>query len=231
MTVAERVRIQRSETKPANGEQRILLHGVDWQAYEKILDAVGDRPIFLTYDRGSLEIMSPSYWHGNYTALLGRLIEILTFELRMPLKACGMTTFRRQDLERGLEPDTCFYIRNAASLKGKKKIDLSRDPPPDLAIEVDIFRSSLDRMAIYAALGVPEVWRFDGETLHVYQLALDRVYKPCRRSPTFPFLPLAKITYFLHQSEHKDDNEIVRAFLQWVRKQITADWKEKPRKR
>src|SRR5688500_6748040 len=99
-------------------------------------------------------------------------------------------TLRREDLERGLEPDNCFYTTRWRAIIGKKRFDLTRDPPPDLAIEIDVTSSSLDRQGIYAALGVPEIWRFDGESLRVFQLGPDGDYRACERSPTFPELPL-----------------------------------------
>src|SRR3954454_19090485 len=156
-------------------EPRIVLRGVGWEGYERMLELVGDRPIRLTYDRGDLELMVPSHDHERYKSLLGRLIETLTLELDLPCDAAGSTTWRKQLEDRGLEPDECYYLANAERVSGRK-IDLEVDPPPDLAIEVEISRSALDRMGIYAALGVPEVWRFDGETLRVAQLRADGTY-------------------------------------------------------
>jgi Uma2 family endonuclease len=206
-------------------EQRFLLHAVDWQTYEKLLDAVGDRHVRLTYDRGTLELRSPSSEHETYAALLGRFIEMLTLELKIRIRARGSTTFRRQDLERGLEPDRCFYIQNAARLQGRRQIDLSRDPPPDLAIEVDITHSSLNRLGIYAALRVPEVWRFDGERLQAYRLRSEGDYEPCEQSLAFPFLPLAELVPFLQRSDTEDDTELAESFLEWVRTRIVPAWK------
>jgi Uma2 family endonuclease len=207
------------------GEQRLLLQAVDWPTYEKFLEAVGDRRVRLTYDRGNLELRSPSPEHEVYATLLGRFVEMLTFELKLPLKACGSTTFRRQDLERGLEPDRCFYIASAARLRSRRLIDLTRDPPPDLAIEVDITSSSLNRLAIYEALRVPEVWRFDGEVLQVYRLRADGTYELGEQSLAFPFLPLAEVVPFLHQSETMDDTALAEAFLNWIRTRVVPLWK------
>ena len=169
--------------------------------------------------------MSPSYEHEAYGALLGRMIEILTEELNIPIKAGKSTTFRRLDLDRGLEPDECYYIDNAARLLGKAEIDLRRDPPPDLAIEVDITSSSLDRMGVYAALGVPELWRFDGQSLQVYRLGPKGAYEPVDRSPNFPSLPPAEVVGFLHQSLTTDDTSLARSFRAWVRERIVPTWK------
>ena len=123
--------------------------------------------------------MSPSSMHERYNCLFRRMIETLTEELAIPIKGAGSTTFKREDLERGLEPDSCFYLANERRIRGKRELDLTIDPPPDLAIEIDITSSSLDRQGIYAALGVPEIWRFDGESLRVYQLQPDGTYPQC----------------------------------------------------
>jgi Uma2 family endonuclease len=213
-------------TQPHSGTgQRFLLQAVDWQTYETFLQALGDRSgVRLTYSRGDLELMSPSYEHETAASLLGRLIEILTLALGIPIKAGGSTTFRRRDLDRGLEPDRCFYIRHAAALRGRREVDLSQDPPPDLAIEVDVTRSSLDRLGIYAALGVPEVWRYDGEALHVYHRRADGTYEEAPGSLAFPFLPVQELVRFVRQGEQADDTAVAQAFLEWVRQEILPHW-------
>ena len=120
------------------GEQRFLLQAIDWGTYETFLRALGDRSgVRLTYDRGNLELMSPPPPHEIYKTLLGRLVAMLMEELDIPVKRCGSTTFRSQDLDRGLEPDECFYLRSAPRVRDWARIDLSIDPPPDLAIEVE----------------------------------------------------------------------------------------------
>lgn len=211
--------------------QRFVQHGVNWPTYEKVLDVFGDRPIRITYDRGTLELMSPLPIHEVFKCLFLRLLDSLSDELDFGMKACGSTTFRRQDLERGLEPDECFYLANLSRVQNWTVIDLTVDPPPDLAIEIDNTNSSLDRMGIYAALGVPELWRFDGESLQAYELA-DGVYAPRPRSPTFPFLPLAEIVPLLHQSVTiADDRELRRNVRSWVRDRVVPlwqHWKSRP---
>jgi Uma2 family endonuclease len=201
-------------------EQRLLLHNVRWQTYEMLLADLHDRPIRLTYDRGDLEFMAPSFRHEVYAGLLGRFIATLAEELEIPFKSGRTTTFRRQDMARGLEPDDCFYIRSLPLILGKEEIDLSRDPPPDLGIEVDITRSSLNRMGIYAALRVPEVWRFDGQTLQVHQLRPDGTYEEGGVSQSFPTVPLPELVGFLHQATTMDDLALMRSFRAWVRSRI-----------
>jgi Uma2 family endonuclease len=173
--------------------------------------------------------MAPSYRHENYAGALGRFVMVLCEELDISVKSGGSTTFRRDDLERGLEPDDCFYIANIRSVLGKTELDLTVDPPPDLAIEIDVTSSSLDRMGIYASLCVPEVWRFDGRSLCVCCLRPNGEYEECNTSPTFPMVPLRRVVEFLEQCTDSDDVSLVRKFRAWVRKQIVRWKKHKPK--
>jgi Uma2 family endonuclease len=203
-----------------SAEQRILLHGVSWQTYEALLREFDCRPIRLTYDRGALEIMTLSHRHEHYSRLLGRLIEALTEELDIPIHSGGCTTFHQEAKQRGLEPDECYWVQNEPRMRGRKEFDFDADPPPDLAIEVDVSRSSLNRLAIYAALGVGEVWRFDGSTLQVYRLQAGEEYALSESSPTFPHLPIAEVLRFLRDSDRLDETSLVRSFRAWARKHV-----------
>jgi Uma2 family endonuclease len=207
-------------TEKAPAEQRFLLRNISWRTYETFLAELGERPIRLTYDRGNLELMAPSYRHESWAYLLARFVDTLAEELSIPFKAGRTTTFKREDLERGLEPDDCFYFANVALILGKTEIDLACDPAPDLALEIDITSSSLDRLSIYAALRVGEVWRFDGQALQVYRLRGDGSYEQCQRSPTFPGVPLARLVEFLLQATETDDMTLLRAFRAWVRQEV-----------
>ena len=126
---------------------------------------MGDQNRRLTYDSGELEIMSPLPEHEDWKKAIGGLVEILTLELDIPMRRLGSTTFRQKALQKGLEPDECYYIANEAAVRGKRRFDLRRDPPPDLVVEIDITHRAIDREKIYAAMGVPEIWRFDGRRL------------------------------------------------------------------
>lgn len=204
-------------------EPRVLLSNISWETYERLLEELDNRPIRLTYDRGDLEIMSPSEPHERFKRLIGRMIEQLTLELDIPMRSCGSTTYRSQLEARGLEPDECYYIANEQRVRHKKAADLKVDPPPDLAVEVEISRSALDRMAIYASLGVPEVWRYDGQRLRVSVLEEDGQYADAPRSPSFPFLPLDVIERFLGESEGKDETSWMRSFRDWVRESLRPE--------
>jgi Uma2 family endonuclease len=199
---------------------RILLSNVPWSTYRSLVEDPDNRHVRMTYDRGSLELMSPSFPHEKYNYRLRRMIDSLTEILNIPIIGAGSTTFKREDLERGLEPDTCYYLGNERRIRGKNNLDLTIDPPPDLAIEVDITSSSLDRAGIYAALGVPEIWRFDGESLRVYQLQRDGTYTQLTSSPIFPFLPLEALVRFATQGEATDDTTWGRSFRAWVQAEI-----------
>ncbi|HEY2251744.1 MAG TPA: Uma2 family endonuclease, partial [Planctomycetaceae bacterium] len=150
-----------------------------------------------------------------------RLLETLTEVLDIPILSLGNTTFRREDSARGLEPDECWYIGHEEQMRGRDSIDLLIDPPPDLVIEIEISRSVLDRMDIYAALGVPEVWRCDGRSITVAVLAGDG-YTESDHSPTFPNVPLSGIVEHLNLRNQTDETSIVRAFRAWISRTVDA---------
>src|SRR5207247_2926721 len=130
-----------------------VLHGVSWKTYECFLADFENRsaPRF-TYDRGTLEIMSPREEHERSNRTLALLVEVVTEERGLEIDSLGSTTFKREDVGRGFEPDSCFYVQNAERVRGKERIDLAIDPPPDLVIEIDITHPSMDNLPIYAPL-------------------------------------------------------------------------------
>jgi len=197
---------------------RVVLPHVSWQTYQSLVKDFEREPALrLTYDRGRLEIRMPLDPHEAYKKLLGRLVEALTEELSIEIRSLGSRTCDREDLTRGLEPDQCYYIQNEPAVWDKEQIDLSIDPPPDLAIEIDITSSSIDRMDIYASLGVPEIWRYDGKSLALYCLA-DTHYQPCRYSLAFPSLSADELEQFLVLKKTTKENALIRQFRKWVRK-------------
>jgi Uma2 family endonuclease len=201
--------------------QRLLLHDVDWQSYLVIGDRLRDRPALrMTYDRGSLEFMTTSPRHEIYKKWLGRIIETLAEECQLPVATAGNMTFQRPELERGLEPDDCYWIAHEASMRGKLEWEPLRDPPPDLVLEIEITHSALSRMSIYAALGVPEVWRFDGTSLRVELLQAEGTYRQAENSLSFPQIRLEDLLPFLEPSETVDYLSRIRAVRDWVREQI-----------
>lgn len=209
----------------ATSSQRFIFRDADWPMYMGFLKALGERHVRLTYDRGRMELMTLSHRHEHSRSLLGRFVEVLTEELNLPMRSSGGTTLNREDLDQGLEPDESYYIENEPLVREKDEINLDIDPPPDLAMEIEVSRSALNRMGIYAAMKVPEVWRYDGEKILVYQLGADGQYIRVERSPHFPFLPINEVEAFLKRRTEMDETSLVRAFRQWVREQIAKGWK------
>ena len=194
----------------------LLISQVPWSDYEDILRIFEDRHLRITYDRGELEITTVSSMHERLKKLLARLIEAMVLELRVPMLALGNMTCRNADMLRGLEPDECYYIQHEAQMRNRDEIDLATDPPPDLAIEVEVTVSALPRMDIYRQLGIPEVWRFDGESLHVHLLK-DEVYTASSKSQGFPELNLRHVTDALKQRGTVDDTQLLLSFCEALR--------------
>ena len=204
-------------TQAAN---RFLLKNISWQTYEALLKDVESQPgLRLTYDQGILEIMTPLAPHERNSRLIGRLVEALTEELNIEICSLGSLTCKREDLARGLEPDECYYIQNEPVIRSLEQIDLNQDPPPDLAIEIDITSSSINRLALYASLGVPEVWRYDGNRLIIYQLEGGE-YRVCDRYSTFPLITSSEIIRFLELRKSNGETTLIRLFREWVRNQV-----------
>jgi Uma2 family endonuclease len=196
----------------------VLLRNVSWRFYEDFLREIeGSQRLYLTYDRGNLEIMPPSPYHERYKKILARLVEEMTLELNIPIVSGGSTTFRREDLERGLEPDECYYVRHEAEARETREVDLTRDPPPDLVIEMDYTAHLINRIPIYAALGVPEVWRYDLRRFQCLLLDAGGEYRPSDKSLAFPFLPLQELERFLIRRTGLGGTQLLREFRDWVR--------------
>ncbi len=196
----------------------IHLPGISWRTYETLLDELSDRHFRLTYHRGNLEIMAPSPEHELSKKVMGRFVETLAEELNLQVHPLGSTTFKRPELS-GAEPDECFYFRNIAAIRGKKRLDLTEDPAPDLVIEIDLTSLSQTRLQVYADLGVAEVWIYDGSALSIQQLQ-SQGYVASQVSQFFPNLPIPEIARFLQQAETIDYLKLVKAFRNWVRDQI-----------
>ena len=202
----------------------IVLNDVDWKAYEAIGEALRDRPnLQMTYDRGTLEIMTLSLEHERVKKLLSRLVDSLSEELDIPIASCGSTTYKREAAARGLEPDECYYLENADRIRGKTAIDLERDPPPDFVIEVDVSNRSVKRLPIYAKLGVPELWRWDNWTMHVHLLGGDGQYAEAETSSLFiSNFDVAELLPFVKVGLDEGYHAMSRHFRAWL-KQYLAD--------
>jgi Uma2 family endonuclease len=207
-----------TKTEVGSGELRFVVHGVDWEGYEALLKIMPR--VRMTYDRGSVEFMSPLFIHEHYSALLRKLVEYLAEELDIDYLPAGSTTYRKKNMERGLEPDGCFYFASARRIRSIRSFDSEIDPPPDLAIEVDITSSSLDRMEIYATLGVPEVWRFDGETFSIALLQEDSVYADSERSAAFPYVPIGDVPALLLDPDGNSMRRWAGKVRAWIRDEV-----------
>jgi Uma2 family endonuclease len=206
-------------------EQRFVFRHVDWPRYKAIAHSFGERYVRLAYDGWNLEIMTASHLHKRIANLISRFVGALTEELSLPMCSAGSTTFDREDVEKAVEPDQCYYLSNEAAIREKDELDLTIDPPPDLVIEVEISRSALNRIAIYAALRVPEVWRSDGTYIKVYLLGKDGQYAQSERSRHFPFLPIDALVNFLQKRTKMSETDLIRLFRAWVCDQVAKGWK------
>ncbi|GCA80314.1 Uma2 family endonuclease [Microcystis aeruginosa] len=195
----------------------INLSGISWETYETLLEELNNRRLRLTYNRGTLEIMAPSPEHELSKEVLGRFVETIAEELAVQIYPLGSTTFKRPEIS-GAEPDKCFYIYNIDAVRGKKRLDLNEDPPPDLVLEIDVTSSSQNRLQVYADLGVREVWIYNGEFLAIQQLE-NGTYITSQSSQFFANLPILEIAIFLQQAGQKDYLELVKEFRNWVRSQ------------
>jgi Uma2 family endonuclease len=210
-------------------EQRLLLSLVSWEKYEQLAAWFEGRHVRLTYDRGDLEVMTLSHEHEYDKHLLGALVMMLAYQLDIDIHSAGSMTFKREDLDRGLEPDECYWIEHEPQMRGKRQYDQHKDPPPDLVLEVEITRGALNRMGIYAALKVPEVWRWDGERLHFCLLRKGK-YVEAPSSRSFPMLAAGEIVRFLQMHRTLGETKLLRAFSQWVREQQEQGWPTAPAK-
>ena len=205
-------------TKPEIVEH-IMLYDVSWEAYERLLEAFGDRRLRHTYDDGVLEIMSPLFQHEWLKKALARIVETVTLHLCIPMRCAGSTTLKKEIAARGLEPDECYYIQNASRIDVNKNLDLTKDPPPDLAIEVNLSYQDVSRDEVYASLRVPELWHFDADEDKLQILCLRRnKYVSVQKSLALPMLTRRQITEFLRKTrEHRsDDNHVVRCVMDWL---------------
>lgn len=196
-------------------EQRVILPNISWSLYETILSELKENSSpRLTYYQGNLEIMTPLWEHEESKRKIERFIDILVEELNLEVRMGGSVTLKRQDMQVGKEPDSCYYIQNVELVKNQTQIDLQHFPPPDLAIEIDLTSSSLNKLDIYVNLEVPELWRYDGKKVQFYQL-YDRQYVECNYSPTFPLIATQKVEEFLRECEILGVKKAIKNLRQW----------------
>lgn len=207
-------------TTSTPAEQRTVLHNISWQTFEALLQDTGeDRGSRFAYDCGTLEIMTPLFEHENPKSNFGNFIVALAEELGIEIKSAGSTTLKRKIVKRGIEPDNCYYIQNEPAIRGRQELDLETAPPPDLAIEIDITSSSVNKFGIYSALNVPELWRYNGRVLKFYQL-VEEEYIECEFSIAFPLVSVTDMSRFIEQSKTSGEIALLKSFRAWVREKI-----------
>lgn len=210
-----------SPTTPA--EQRVVLYNVAWETYERLLaDHLDSSVPRFTYDRGVLEIVSPSSEHEETNWTLATLVDVVAEELDINVRNVGSMTFRRQDIKRGFEPDSSFFIQRFAEVRGRREIDAEVDPPPDLLIEIDVTNQSIDKFPIYAQMGVPEIWRYQRGRVSIHSLDAD-TYHETDGSIVLPPITGAVLTRFVEASTRLDRLHWLRSLREWVRTQRTGN--------
>jgi Uma2 family endonuclease len=205
----------------AMGESRVLLPNISWALFQEIADARGDRLPRLTYVDGALELMSPSYRHDDLAFKIGVFVMMVARGLDRTCRGAGSTRWERAGLEVSKEPDGCFYLENEPIIRGLRDVDLAIHPPPDLAIEVEISRPLRDALRVYAALGVPEVWRFDGHTLQFLHLE-EGVYHRRAVSRAFPMLGEEEAVAKLILGDTMEQGAWSQDVETWARRELRA---------
>jgi len=215
-TVESEPQLTEGQVRSGLTEVGIVLEGVSWQTYERLLAGLGDRRVFVTYDRGTMEIqlVSPSYKHENDDRLLERLVYAISLLADVPLQSGGSVTIRREDLERGVEPDACFWIASVEKLRGVTELDLTKHPAPDLAIEIDVHADSIDRIDAYRKLGVREVWWLPrGESLRFLELNDSGEYDEAEVSRNLPMVRRDVLAEALEKGTDRTETERLNELL------------------
>ena len=197
--------------------QCVILSGISWETYERLLTEHQESSgTHFTYDQGRLEIMVLSAKHEKPNRALALLVEVFAEEMDVDVENLGSTTFKREELGRGFEPDSCFYIQNAERIRGKEEIDLLVDPPPDLVIEIDITSSSLNKFSVFAAFGVQEIWRYDGARVSIFRLEAE-TYHEQAESTVLPKVTSEVLTTFIAEDKHLKRTAWLRHVREWTR--------------
>jgi len=194
----------------------LTIPDVTWENYEQLLHDLGDSSsVRVSYDNGKLEIMSPLLSHEVWKDLINRVVDALALHLGVDVEICGSTTFKHEQLAGGVEPDTCFYVQNYQKIIGKGRIDLSVDPPPDIAVEIDLSHSAINKPAFYSSLRVPEFWRYDERHMRIYHL-VEGKYVEVPAGSTFPILTSELLTDLLERCKTEGQSGSLRWFRKWL---------------
>lgn len=208
-------------TSTSSRADRVVLHGISWEQFERLLEDLGDhRAARIAYDNGTLEIMTPLPEHEHFKEVIGDAVKDIADELEMDYESYGSTTWRKRIKMAGVEPDNCFYFQHEAAVRGRLDLDLSRgDPPPDLALEIDMTSKSLDRFPIYARLEVPELWCYEKGELKIYHLQAGE-YVAATMSLALPLLPIRELPQLIETHRAAGRRAIRRAVREWARSRV-----------
>lgn len=200
--------------------RQMTVSGVGWAGYQRVLQARQDasrRAVWITYSLGEIELVTLGSIHERWKHVLSTLLAVYLEEMQIPAVCCGGMTIAKEDLDRGFEPDECYYLSNSHRVLAMRQLDFASDPPPDLAIEIEVTRKMIDKLPIYAAFKVSEVWRFDGSTLTVLALKSDGTYETVPTSRVLPTIPMEDLIRFSQLARTIDDSALSRQFREFVR--------------
>lgn len=202
---------------PASGDQWVVFHDVPWETYLSLLKSRGQGRVRLTYYQGVLEIRTLSKLHEILSELLGGFVKVLARGYGLELQSVGSMTMHFEELQAGGEADKSYYIRHEAVVRQREKYDPAVDPPPDLVVEVDLSSSSSRRMLVFAELGIPELWQYDGERLVFKSLSEDGKYEAIQQSLSFPGLSAAELQAFIDRRGTMGEIALDEELAKWVR--------------
>lgn len=198
----------------------VTFHDVSWDEYEELLEQVGEAPgLRISYDNGSLCVMTISSEHEKYASFINSLTTAIKLRLRIDILAFGSATMRKRKRKKGNEPDACFYVQTASLIGNRIQLDFETDPPPDIAVEIDVHHDSRSKFPIYAALGVPELWRYDGQAMTIYHLSKvgdEQQYVPGDTSAALPMLSATLLTEVIERMRRDGELSALLAFDEWL---------------
>jgi Uma2 family endonuclease len=212
-------------------DQRIVFGNVNWELYDRLSDEIGENQhVYLAFDGKDLEVMTKGREHEDFKEFLCRFVNALTFELKIRCRGAGETTWKRPEIMRGLEADLCYYFDDKkliadAQARARRSKDIADYPNPDMTIEIDLSASQIDRPSIYAALGVYEIWYFDGESLRIEQLLEDGTYARAASSRSLP-VRAEEVLRWLIQEDTNDELAWESRLREWVRAELTSRGRE-----
>ncbi len=204
----------------------VVIPDINWDDYEALLEQIGEsRSLRTSYSDRKLQIMVVSSEHEKYAWFIGSLVASIRLRLRINILFFGAPTMRKERHRKGLEPDACFYVQSASLIGNRVQLDFATDPPPDIAVEIDIHHGSISKFPIYSALGVPEIWRYDGEHLQIHLLEQD-TYVIANKSRALPILASQILTEYLTRLREEGEMPAVVAFDEWLQTQAGVGGQE-----